>query len=86
MQQSETIYMWVEVSVLYKGLLARYDVQQQPDGCFIARLVGYKGEKAPPCEVIFRQEGRHCNGTVEETELMDDLCLAYQQKQRSRQY
>ncbi len=72
--------MWVQVSVLYRSLLAKYDITKRFDGSYIAKLCDYKGNTTPPHELSFVIEGRHCTGDTGETELMDDLHLDYQQQ------
>lgn len=74
--------MWVGVSVLYLGKLATYDIAQLSNGSFVARLKGYKGDSAPPHEVNFRCEGRHCSGSVVDSAFLDDLYLAYQHERK----
>lgn len=74
--------MEVTVVVLFRGALAHYSVAEQEQGKFEARLLKYTGSKlnSPPQEFLFRKEGRHCIGSIEEQDLMDDLCHAVQTK------
>ncbi|ANE51578.1 hypothetical protein [Flavisolibacter tropicus] len=67
--------MVIQAAVLYKGLLAQYRVQKEDSGGFIAQLLFYRGSStdAPPGEVHFVKDGRHCTGDTAEQELMDDL-------------
>ena len=67
--------MVTQAAVLYKGALAQYRVRKEEDGGFTAQLLHYKGciNDAPPKEVHFIKDGRHCTGNTEEQELMDDL-------------
>jgi hypothetical protein len=67
--------MVTQAAVLYKGALAQYRVKKDEEGGFTAQLLSYKGRQseAPPKEVYFVKDGRHCTGNTCEQELMDDL-------------
>ncbi|HYH15156.1 MAG TPA: hypothetical protein VD794_08050 [Flavisolibacter sp.] len=67
--------MVTKAAVLYKGALAHYRVRKEENGGFTAQLLLYKGSaiNAPPKEVHFVKDGRHCTGNTGEQELMDDL-------------
>lgn len=70
--------MEVEVAVLYRGVIAKYRIRKGAEETCQARLVSYNGpaDEAPDAVVDFRKEGRHCSGSTEEQELMDDLYAA----------
>lgn len=67
--------MVTQAAVLYKGALAHYRVRKEVDRGFTAQLLYYKGRPsdAPPKEVEFVKDGRHCTGNTNEQELIDDL-------------
>ena len=64
-----------QAAVLYKGVLAQYRVYKEDNGGFTAQLMFYRGSPtdAPPGEMHFVKDGRHCTGDTAEQELMDDL-------------
>jgi hypothetical protein len=70
--------MKITAVVLHKGSLAHYTVSEKRDGSFEARLLRYGGkdEDAPPGQVWFVKDGRHCTGSTKDQELMDELCAA----------
>jgi|GEM_PF-1323311 len=72
--------MNVTVVVLYRKALAHYTVTVKEDGSFEAGLLKYGGHScdAPPQQIRFRKEGRHCTGSSEDEGLMDELCYAVQ--------
>lgn len=72
--------MEVTAVVLHKGALAHYTVQRNSDASFEAHLIRYKGapENEPPHDIEFSKRGRHCTGSTEEQDLMDDICNAVQ--------
>jgi hypothetical protein len=74
--------MDVTAVVLYQGALAYYTVSRQGDGTYVARLLSYGGaqQSEPPQTIHFWSDGRHCNGSIENEELMDDLWLAVKEK------
>lgn len=67
--------MATQAAVLYKNALAHYKVEKEADGGFTANLLYYKGRAAdaPPKELYFVKDGRHCTGNTCEQELVDDL-------------
>lgn len=67
--------MVTQAAVLFRGALAQYRVRKVEDGSFTAQLMYYKGRSsdAPPKEITFVKDGRHCTGNTGEQELMDDL-------------
>jgi len=69
--------MDVTTVVLHKGALAHYVVHSE-DRRFEAHLIRYSGarENEPPHDIAFQKAGRHCTGSTEEQDLMDDLCYA----------
>jgi hypothetical protein len=72
--------MDVRAVVLHKGALAHYAVRTDGEKHYEAHLVRYKGapEDEPPQEIAFDKAGRHCTGSTEEQDLMDDICNAVQ--------
>ena len=66
--------------VLHKGKLAHYAVEMDEEHHLEARLIKYGGkeEDAPPENIHLEKHGRHCTGTIEEQELMDDIWEAVQ--------
>ena len=74
--------MEVTTVVLHKGALAHYTVVKNDDKLYIAHLVRYGGDSRnkPPKHFHFIEEGRHCSGSTNEQDLMDDLC--YNTKQQ----
>lgn len=71
--------------VLHKGALAHYTVRSEDEAHYEAHLIRYKGapENEPPLDIEFRKEGRHCTGSTEEQDLMDDICNAVQVPERN---
>ena len=78
--------MKITAVVLHKGSLAHYTVSEKRDGSFEARLLRYGGkdEDAPPGQVWFVKDGRHCTGSTKHQELMDELCAAVQWEKEKR--
>lgn len=78
--------MDVTAVVLHKGALAHYTVHTAGDEHYEAHLVRYKGapENEPPQDIEFDRTGRHCTGSTEEQDLMDDICNAVQVTARRR--
>lgn len=76
--------MEVTAVVLHKGALAHYTVHTNSDERYEAHLVRYKGapENEPPQDIEFSKRGRHCTGSTEEQDLMDDICNAVQVSMR----
>lgn len=72
--------MDVKAVVLHKGALAHYTVHTEGDEHYEAHLIRYKGapENEPPHDFEFRKAGRHCTGSTDEQDLMDDICNAVQ--------
>jgi hypothetical protein len=72
--------MEVTAVVLHRGALAHYSVHSDGEEHYEAHLVRYKGapEHEPPQDIEFSKEGRHCTGSTEEQDLMDDICNAVQ--------
>lgn len=68
--------------VWHRGALAHYSVHSEDDEHYEAHLIRYKGapENEPPQDIEFSREGRHCTGSTEEQDLMDDICNAVQFK------
>lgn len=66
--------------VLHKGALAHYTVRSEDEEHYEAHLVRYTGapENEPPQDIEFSKTGRHCTGSTEEQDLMDDICNAVQ--------
>ena len=79
--------MEITAVVLYQGALAYYTVSRQGDGTYVARLLSYCGAQGsePPPTIHFWSDGRHCDGSIEDGELMDDLWLAVKEKIREIQ-
>ncbi|RPD49182.1 hypothetical protein [Paracnuella aquatica] len=75
------------VVVLFKNALAHYHVVQSGALGYEASLLRYGGsaENVPPIDVRFVKEGRHCTGSTEEADLMDDLYDAVQRKEQKRE-
>ena len=76
--------MKVTAVVLHKGALAHYNVTTDEHEHFEAHLLRYKGarENEPPQDIAFQKTGRHCTGSTEEQDLMDDLCDAVEARER----
>lgn len=74
--------MEVTAVVLHKGALAYYTVAKENGELYIAHLVRYGGDtrNKPPKHLHFVEEGRHCTGTANNQELMDDLCYTVKQQ------
>ena len=70
--------------VIHKGALAHYSVHTDGEEHYEAHLVRYKGapENEPPQDIEFDKAGRHCTGSTEEQDLMDDICNAVQVSMR----
>ena len=74
--------MDVTAVVLYHGALAYYTVSRQGDGTYVAHLLSYGGgqQSEPPKTIHLWNNGRHCNCSIENQELMDDIWLAVKDK------
>ena len=70
--------MKITAVVLHNGLPAHYTVSEKEDGWLEAHLLRYGGvkEAAPPEQIRFVKEGRHCTGKTDNQELMDELSAA----------
>jgi hypothetical protein len=66
------------VVVLYRGALAYYAVTIVHNDAYEAGLLKYCGSShdLPPSKLSFKIEGRHCQGSTHEQDLMDDLYFA----------
>lgn len=75
--------MNVTAVVLHKGALAHYAVHQDGDQVYEAHLLRYNGaqENEPPHDIEFSKAGRHCTGSTDEQDLMDDILYAVQVKE-----
>lgn len=75
--------MDVTAVVLHKGALAHYAVHKDSDLEYEAHLLRYSGarENEPPHDIAFRKAGRHCTGSTEEQDLMDDILYAVETKE-----
>jgi hypothetical protein len=69
--------------VLHKGALAHYTVHKNGDQDYAAHLFRYSGarEDEPPHDIAFRKAGRHCTGSTDEQDLMDDILNAVEVKE-----
>ena len=76
--------MDVTTVVMHKGALAHYAVHTEDEAHYEAHLIRYKGapENEPPHDIEFSKDGRHCTGSTEEQDLMDDICNAVQVTKR----
>ena len=76
--------MDVTAVVLHKGALAHYAVHTEGEQKYEAHLLRYSGarENEPPHDIAFRKAGRHCTGSTEEQDLMDDILYAVEVKSR----
>ncbi len=86
MKQISTI-MDVTAVVLHKGALAHYTVSGMEKDRFVAHLLAYRGDPAssPPQQVSLEKRGRHCIGSTEDVELLDDIYYAAKEEMnRSR--
>lgn len=74
--------MQMTAVVLYRGALAHYTVTQRGENRFVANLYAYKGDPAnsPPRQLSLEKRGRHCTGSVENEELLDELYYAAREK------
>jgi hypothetical protein len=74
--------MELTVVVLYCGALAYYAVTIGHNNAYEAGLLKYCGSShdLPPPKLSFKIEGRHCQGSTDEQDLMDDLYFAVQRK------
>jgi hypothetical protein len=76
--------MDVTAIVLHKGALAHYNVHKDGGQVYEAHLLRYKGarENEPPQDIAFQRAGRHCTGSTDEQDLMDDIMYAVQAKEQ----
>lgn len=76
--------MDVTAVVLHRGALAHYAVHKDGEQVYEAHLLRYSGarEDEPPHEIEFRKAGRHCTGSTDEQDLMDDILNAVQSKEQ----
>ncbi len=72
--------MRLTVVVLYRRALAHYAITTGHNNAYEAGLLKYCGSShnLPPPKISFKMEGRHCQGTTDEQDLMDDLYYAMQ--------
>ena len=77
--------MEVTAVVLFKGSLAYYSVSSREGEIYVAHLLTYSGEPEnyPPQRISFEKQGRHCIGSIEDRDLMDDICDAARDKFRT---
>jgi hypothetical protein len=75
--------MEITAVVLHKGALAHYAVHSEQRANFEAHLLQYNGalENEPPHDIVLQKAGRHCTGSTEEQDLMDDICNAVECKE-----
>jgi hypothetical protein len=66
------------VAVLYKGALTHYTVTDRENDSYEAGLLKYNGNKQhePPQRIWFTKQGRHCNGNIDDQDLMDEIYYA----------
>jgi hypothetical protein len=76
--------MYPLISVLYKGSLAHFTFTKVTDGVFTAHLLKYQGHivNEPPHEFTLQKEGRHWRNACTNQDLLDDVGLAIEEKQK----
>jgi len=67
--------MDITAVIFHKGALAHYTVSQREGNGLVARLLAYSGDPAssPPKQVSLVKTGRHCTGSIDDEELMDEI-------------
>ena len=63
------------VAVFHEGAIAHYNVSEEGNGHFKARLLKYSGsrENDPPKEFFLHKEGRHWSDNVVQQDIVDDI-------------
>ncbi|HVE61359.1 MAG TPA: hypothetical protein VNA26_06055 [Chitinophagaceae bacterium] len=63
------------VAVFHEGALAHYNVSEEGNGTFKARLLKYSGrpDNDPPREFLLHKEGRHWADDDVEQDIVDDI-------------
>lgn len=63
------------VAVFHKGAIAHYNVSEEGNGSFKARLLKYSGspENDPPREFLLHKEGRHWADDIAGQDIVDDI-------------
>lgn len=73
------------VAVFHEGAVAHYDVSEDREGQYKARLLKYNGspQSEPPREFLLCKKGRHWNDEGIEQNLADDIGYAIEIQIRS---
>jgi hypothetical protein len=63
------------VAVFHEGAIAHYNVSEEGNGTFKARLLKYSGSPGndPPKEFILHKEGRHWADDIADQNIVDDI-------------
>ncbi len=63
------------VAVFHEGAIAHYNVSEEGNGTFKARLLKYSGSKEndPPREFLLHKEGRHWTDDVVSHDIVEDI-------------
>ncbi len=63
------------VAVFHEGAIAHYNVSEETNGTFKARLLKYSGSQNnnPPREFNLHKEGRHWTDNTVEQDIVDDI-------------
>src|SRR5688572_21288148 len=79
--------MTKRVTVLHRGKLAQFDIEDCKNGKFIARLLSYGGRtgEEPPNNIEIHKVGRHWEDQGADQDLVDDIGNAIEHESRAPQ-